>query len=360
MKFSIEKPVLLSLIEKVVPILNTDKILKTNAMIQFEIFKNGVMLSTFSTEANIKAFQSIEIGENLPPFGVDGKIFQELLKAMPEGLVTFTTKDDNLLKVSSGKKSTNLKIIPADFFPLAPNYQNFSFINAPGLFEKIESVIFAALHDANDGRAQLKCVFVNSEDVVATNGFRLALNKHGLPITGSFLLPVETISRIAKTFQDTDTEFVAIAFDEDSNYMHFRLGEAVASIRTVSKEYVPYLKIIPITPYDKAVINKEELRKALKLVSILSDKMKSVNLDFDNMSLKIHIGNQDLGDVEDVLDIEYNNQLNMCIDSSYLEDVLKRVSGDTISFELRGELAPVVIRDSSYVHLVMPKKRLSK
>lgn len=357
MKFTIEKPVLLNLIEKVSPILNSDKMLKANTQIQFEVFNNGVMLSTFSTEANIKAFQPLEVGETLLPFGVDGKILQDLLKALPDGDVSFTLKDGNVLKIASGKKSTNLKITSAENFPLAPNYKNFSFIEAPGLFTKIDSVSFCALTDANDHRAFLKCVFMNEQDVVATNGFRLALNKHGLDIKGNFLMPVDTLSRIGKTFKDTKNESVAIAFDNESNYMHFKIGECVASIRTVAKDYVRYQAIIPTTPYDEATMKKDDLQKAIDLVSVLSDKMHSIKMDFDNTSLKVHVDNQDLGEVEDTIEISYNRVLNIGIDSSYLEDVLKRISGDTITLELRGELLPVIARDKDYVHVIMPKKR---
>lgn len=360
MKFTIDKQVFLGLVDKVVPLLNVDiKALKANSMIQFEMFPNGIMLSTFSIEANIKAFQGNEIEGPLPPaFGVEGKILIDLLKAMPNGNITFTTKDENIIKVSSGKKSSNLKIVIGDFFPLAPNYDNFKFQSAPGLFTKIDSVMFAASTAANETRVFLKCVYLNEEDVVGTNGFRMAINKHGLSIQGNFLLPVELISKIGKTFRDTEEEKVAIAFDGESNYIHFRLGHAVASIRTVAKDYVQYQRILPVTPFDHATVNKAELLKSLGLVSVLSESMNSVNMDFDNTSLKIHTNNQNLGDVEDFLEIDYNKQMKLSLDSSYLEDVLKRVSGDTIQLEIRGELSPIVVRDQDYVHVVMPKKRI--
>lgn len=358
MEFTIEKKKLLSLIEKVSPILNSDKMLKANSLIEFSIFTNGLLLSTFSTDSNVKAFYGFETGVNLPTFGVEGQVLIELLRALPDSPVKFSFKDENVVKISVGKKSSKMLITPGDVFPLAPNYDNYEFFPAPGLFEKIDKVSFAASHNANDVRENLKCVCIGENDVVATNGFRMAVIPHGLNMQGmKFLLPIFTVTKLFKVFKETEKDQLSVSIDGDGSFMHFKLGDCVCSVRTIAKDYVQYWKIIPTSPYDEAKINRIALLETLALTSVMANQMKGVNMDFSDSRLKVYNHKQDLGDIEDELEIEFSAVKSITLNSSYLEDVLKRLSGDTINLEIRGELNPLVIRDGEYVNVIMPQKR---
>ena len=349
MEFRISKNDLVSLISKVSPGLDDGKVIPIYADILINVYTDALSLSTCSAEMQMStAFPLVSSGT--AAFGVNGKLFGDIIKNLNDGEIKFTIGDTNTLKISMGRKYLNIKIKPAEDFPLAPRYENMVFTPMVGFMEKVNSVSYAVSTD--DTRPHLTCIFINEEDVVAVDGFRLALKKHDFPIQGSFLLPSKILGKIGKVFK----EEVEVYLDSESNYLHVRKDLTVCSIRTVAREFVRYGGVLPSGPHDVATINKSELLQAFKLMSVVTDNLKDALMEFKENSLKISKKDQTIGELEDELVIDFAGEVTLGINWEFMTTTLNNIKEDTVTMEIYGPMKPMLIREGGDIHVIMPKK----
>ena len=348
MEFSIIRNALLSLIDKVSPALEAKGPFPFNSQILVETFNDGITLSTFGSELQIKTFLQVPVELNLA-FGVNGKLFTDVIKNLPTEIVSLSIKDEATLKIKAGRKSINLNISNADIFPIAPAYQNFTFSTIEGLIPVIDSVLYAVSDD--DTRLILNSVYVNQREVVAIDGHRMAITPLPKPITENFILPSVALSKLKKALPGENLDYCVT-----DSFIHFRKDTTAVSIRPIAKEYPKYQSVIPQGPYDVAKVKKEDLANALKLVTVMADEQQSTVLEFTDGMLKVSTKNNETGVLEDEMEAESYKNTRIGFNAKYLMDVVKHLKKDIIELELRNPLSPVLIKEDERLHVVMPKK----
>jgi DNA polymerase-3 subunit beta len=288
--------------------------------------------------------------EGTAAFCLNGKLFTEIVKNLPNQDLVLSIVDTATLKVKSGKKYVNMNIISGEDFPIGPKYEHFTFSPAGDLIKNIDKVIYASSDD--NTRPNLMCVNLNPQHIIAVDGHRLSLVPNTTPgITAQFLLPATSMTKIHKLFASEDVEICM----QETN-AHFKAGNTVASVRTLDTKYPEYQKVIPHDPYDVATVNRHDFINALKLVSTITDKQKSVVLEFEEGSLKVWAEHHSVGRIEDTIDADFHRSIKIGFNADYLMDVVKRLSGEVISLEVREALKPVIFKEDEYVNVVMPKK----
>lgn len=350
MEFKINKHDLVGLINKVSPGLEDGKIIPIYADILISVYDNGVSLSTTSSEMQMKSFFPLT-ADGAASFGVNGKLFSDIIKNLPDGEIKFVISETNTLRISMGRKYVNLNLKPAEDFPLSPSYENMTFTPMPGFMESVMAVSYAVATDETKG-VQWCCIYVDNLEFASTDGFRLAIRKHNLPIDGSFLIPAKLLGKISKVFK----EDVEIFLDVEANYLHVKKDLTVCSIRTVAKDYIKYRPIIPVGAHDVATIRKVELVEALKLMSVVDDKQQDAFLEFKPGLLKVSKRDQAVGEIQDELAIDFIAEKSLGINWGFMMTMLSHLKSDTISIEIYGELRPLVIKEGDDTHVLMPKK----
>jgi DNA polymerase III subunit beta len=349
MEFTINRTELLKLIEKVSPALIAGDAFPFYSMILVETFADGITLSTFAGDLQIKTFMQTPVQTNMA-FGVNGKLFTDLMKNLTSEIISLSVKDEATLKVKSGRKSLNLNITSADIFPIAPAYENFTFKTVEGLIPTIDTVLYAVSDD--DTRLILNSVYVNQTEVVAIDGHRMSITPLPVPIEDQFILPATSLSKLKKTLPGDSLDMCVM-----DNFIHFREGTTAVSIRPIAKEYPNYRTVIPSGPHDVIKVKKSDLANALKLVTIMADKQQSTTLDFTaEGTLTVSTKNNDTGVLEDRMEADCYKPIKIGFNARYLMDVVKHLKKDIMELEVRGPLSPVIIREDERIHVVMPKK----
>lgn len=348
MEFTINRSDLLSLIDKVSPALNNDKAFPFYSMILVETFADGITLSAFGGDLQIKTFMPVPVQANLC-FGVSGKLFTDVIKNLGTPEVGLSIKDEATLRIKAGRKSINLNIANPEIFPISPRYENFTFQPIVGLIPVIDSVLYAVSDD--DTRLVLNSVYVNQREVVAIDGHRMSITPLPVPIAESFVLPSSGLAKLKKALPGDTLDYCLT-----DNYVHFRKDTTAVSIRPIAKEYPKYQAVIPVGPYDIVKIKKTDFANALKLVTVIADEQQSVVLDFTEGMLKVSTKNNETGVLEDEMEVECYKPIKIGFNASYLMDIVKHLKKDIIELELRNPLAPVLIKEDERLHVVMPKK----
>lgn len=131
--------------------------------------------------------------------------------------------------------------------------------------------------------------------------------------------------------------------------------------RLIDGRYPDYQKIIPEKFLSKAVYDKKELEKNIKLTGLfasnINDIKMTINKDISNLLAK----HTDKGEI--VLNIKnqlINEPFNISLNYLYLLDGLKNINSEKVILEYTGEGNPLILKpedkDIKYTYLIMPLK----
>lgn len=356
MDFVLPKKLLAEMVEVVSVALTKKPMFESQKFIVFRTFDNGLLLSTMGPDLAVQIFEPVPMPSNLE-FGVDGYLLSDIVNKLQGEDVRLSLNMETLgLNIKSKRTSVNMNVVGGDSFPVMYNYQHMPFVKTHGLLDSVKSVSFAASRDEN--RVQLMGVLVNETEVVATDGFRMAIKEHNTDLSSlvdstkyDTIIPIASVEKLQKIFKEQELNVFA-----DDSSMHFNNGKVAATLRKIDKTYPKYRGIVPVDGHDVLAVRKDDLIKALEFVQI-ADEDDTVNMDLTENVLKIWANSSKLSNIEEELEVSFNNACELMVDARFFLDVAKRSKNDTISIEIRGPKKPIVIREEGATHVIMPKIR---
>jgi len=165
----------------------------------------------------------------------------------------------------------------------------------------------------------------------------------------------------------TDTsDPVDIVLSHSRNQILFHIEGIDLISRLIDGQFPNYQQILPKGFTTKAVVDRDQLLKAVRLASLIASS--SANIVKMQVGKDAEIGvtvsaAADIGDNKSEVEATVEGDgTTIAFNARYLIDVLTNVSADQFSVELNGPLSPGVFKpvgDSQYVHVVMPVKTTS-
>lgn len=301
---------------------------------------------------------------------LNAKKLYDIVRELPEGPVHLKSGDDYRMEVKSGKIRFELMGISADDYPKVPKASDFKFVKVQvaQLQEMIQKTIYAAAGE--DARFSLHGIYTEkTEDgkslrMVATDGHRLALIERqiekikDLELSAGVIMPRKGMGEATRLLTDAEGE-VGIAIKE--KMAAFSYNDTVIFMKLVDGKFPDYRKVI-IEGCDKnAIINKEELVRNLRRVSIMVDeKARAVRFSFSPKNLALESKNPNFGSSYSELEIEYDGEkLVTAFNDRYFIDIMNVSKSDNLKLELKNDQSPVIIRledDPSYTCVIMPMR----
>ena len=233
------------------------------------------------------------------------KLFGDIIRRLPEGMVTVVVDENYKVSIRSGYASFNISAENADDYPELPDVGDGKSTRIPqtALKELIGSTIFAV------GEAQGRPIYtgvkfeVEDEKVsaIAVDGFRLARRTyHCENSTGrnlSFVVPAQGLKEVEKILQDEDED---VAFTLGSKHILFQIGDATLICRLLDGDFMDWRKVVPVDSPIKLVANVGDLASSIARVDlIVSEKYKTpVRCLFTNQELLLKT-NTVIGTAED-------------------------------------------------------------
>ena len=293
------------------------------------------------------------------------RIFGEIVRSLPDGIVTISTDYNLNTKISC--ESSEFNIIGSDpgEYPELPTVDRQSYICLPQkiMSQMIRQTIFA-ISDNESRPVYTGALFeVNGDKltVVTVDGFRLALRRESVNISEvedcSFIVPGNALTDLEKICVDPD-EKVDITIG--SRHISFIVGDTVLVSRRLEGEFMNYKKNIPTDFPIEIKAQREDLLKIVSRVGLIIDeKTKNpVRMSFDENKIKF-LCITGVGRAEDECVVEGSgNGLEIGFNNRYLSDALKAAPAQAIKIGLINGASPCVIYpaegEDSFAYMILP------
>lgn len=297
---------------------------------------------------------------------VNARFFAELLRRLPDGMITLTYNDYNsAVNVKCGRSEFNFQAMEIEDYPEVPNFDEVSSVEIPQniLSEMIRRSIFAVSKD------EIRPVYTgalfeiedNELTLVAVDGYRLARRvekiENGKLENGSFIVPGFALSDIEKICDDTDDP---IRISVGNKHISFTIGETVVITRRLEGDFLNHRKSVPENFRYTVKIERQEMMSVIDRVSlVLSDKNSSpVRMMFEDGTIHC-ICATPIGKAEDTCSCEGSGEgLEIGFNDRYLLDALKACEDDELLICLNTSSSPCIIRaadgSSNYTYMILP------
>lgn len=332
---------------------------------------DNVLLSADSKKLKIAA-TNLEVGvikyinvelESAGELTVPAKTLVELVSGLGQNKLSLVSEGD-VLTVESGKLKASINGIAASEFPAIP------LSDGPGISLPKEAllsssqILFASAVD--EGRPVLTGILTEVTegklDFVATDGFRLAHRRFDLPKDQTrfkSLIPRRTFEEVLRLMSEEETDRVSIAASENQNQAVFTLGNTLISSRLIEGQFPAWGKIIPQKFVARAMIEKEELLKAIKLAAIFAkNEANIVVLTTGKGVLKLESHTKEVGSQENEIEGEVEGEeLKIAFNTKFLLDAVSNSPSTQLMIEFSGPLSASLIKPigvEGLEYIVMP------
>lgn len=384
MKVSIEKDELLKGIQAVIDIVPSKTALPVLSNILIDASNGqGVCLSATDLDISITCKLSATI-EDAGSTTVPARKFSEIVRELPEESLSLIAEEGRvMLQRQSGAEGTYaLMSVPADDFPELPTEIDGTEIafadgeedmpDSNTLNDMVFKTNFAVSRD--ETRPVLNGVLWQVGDgrmtMVATDGHRLVKYsriQQGLPENNTeAIVPPRALNHVVKLMnggislqkaQFGQSHVLFSLGDEDD-------GEAIQIFsRVIEGPYIGYEQVIPQNNGKRLRVSNSHLLPAVRRVSILaSTQTHQLRLAIKKNELELSATSQEIGgEAREHLDVDYDaEEMVIGYNSTYLQDVLRRITCDEVLFELDSAVAAGIIRPGEqlegedYLCLLMP------
>lgn len=306
---------------------------------------------------------------------VPSKLFYDYVSLLPNETVAIDGVSSSL-SVACGGYKTKMNTLPASEFPLVPEVQVTSSVQIPvaPLREALSRTLFAV--STNESRPELTGVLMQFETteqgpavtLASTDSYRLseAVIKLEAPVQErTVIIPARTLSevnRILSVFKDDVEAGPSIEMCLSDNQVVFKYSTVELVSRIIEGNYPPYRQIIPKTFQTTAVIDREDLVKAVKTASLFSKTgLFDVTLTFSQNGLMVRSVDAQRGENTASCPANVTGSDNtVTVNYRYLLDGLSACAGDHVFFEMIDAANACVVRPTEgkeYVYIVMPIKQ---
>lgn len=371
MKIICEKQELVEIINTVQKAISPKSALPILECIKIDASGDGTVIFTGNNLElciEYKAKLNVEEGGTI---ALASKMFGEIVRKMPDGVLTITVNEENnVTKIKSGISEFNIQGVVAGEFPEPPVMEEkFKFsIPAQNLKNLIKKTI-SFISVVEGKRPALTGALFELKDnnlcVVASDGHRLAVVNE--KISGNegrqkIIVPGATLREILKLITD-DEKTVNITVSD--RYVMFDFEEFKVFTRIIEGDFLKYEAIISVKNTINLVINTSEFRDGLERAMLLinddastPDKRVPVrlNIGFDKIEISCMTSK---GKVNDVVkaSIEGEN-LNIGFNCKFLLDALAACEEELVRIEFSTAVSGCFIRsldaENDYVFMVLP------
>lgn len=263
-------------------------------------------------------------------FSVPGKMFADVVRQLPTGLMNLSLSDAKKLEIKSNTTKYKLNVLGALEFPKIPGLDLVTDrkIDCRIFAEMINRTIYAASHDEAKFNLSGICFEPTSDGrvtMVATDGHRFALSTRDIPnlrLGHRVLFPKRGLSELRRVFDDGHLKEVEVGFG--GGFVVFKSDSSKFALRLMDVDYPDYARAFPNSSGVKIEILVQEFSDALRRVSlILASQGQGVRVDIAEDSMRISSRSPELGESEERLVIVGTDEpISVGFNARFLIDVV--------------------------------------
>ena len=364
MKFIVLQQDLLPVISSVARVSGVHSTLPVLENILLSAQGNKLKVAATNLEIGVIKYLPVEVIES-GEITIPAKTLVELVSGLKQAKVTFEGNEAQIT-ISCDKFKASLNGIPSAEFPVIPLSEGDGVSFKKEILELSSQILFAAAVD--EGRPTLTGILTQTTgdklDFVATDGFRLAhrqVKMEDSKVKFKSIIPRRTFEEVLRILAEENSEEVKISISENQNQIIFDFGDYVVSSRLIEGSFPAWEKIIPTKIVARAIIDKEELLKDIKLASVFAKNEGNVIvMKITPGTLQLSSSAKEIGSQENELEGEIEgSELQIAFNAKFLQDAISASSATQLSIEFSGPLSPALIKpigQEGLQYIVMPVK----
>jgi len=312
-------------------------------------------------------------------FTVDAKIITDYINLLPNKKIELELKNNNLI-IECENYKTKIKIQTTEDYPIIPEIEEENKYNIDlDLFKKtLNQTLFAV--STSEAKVELSGVYFefNNDSLVvaATDSYRLAeknikiknLSKQKEDIK-KIIVPAQVLQELVRVVSNNkedlnnkNQETVDVVISD--NQILFTIKGIKITSKLIEGQYPDYKQIIPANPQTIAVINKNELIRAVKASSLFSKTgINDVNLDFPKNKNKTIVSSESGQAGESLIKLEsvvQGEDNGVIVNYRYLLDGLNNIEEENVKIEVINNNTPCVLKgenEENGLYIIMPIKQ---
>jgi len=293
-------------------------------------------------------------------FFIEPRKLTEFLQALPAGEIEIEIQEAGI-RIVQGKTKGNFQLIDTKDFPFPPELEEKEqLIKTEFLTEKLSRLLFTASTDeARPVLTGINFVAADGElTLVATDGFRLSVIKEKRAgAFSSMIVPSGFLREVLR--ESKDHKEIGFTFSEKEQIVRFTMGQKELYSRLIDGEFPPYERVIPDEKRTTVTLNKDELLRNTKIISIFArDYSNVIMYDFSEKGLLLAPKKEANAENTTMQDIEMVGEpVRVAFNFRYMLDFLNNVSSEEIVIELLRSDTPTLFKikgDDSFFHIIMP------
>lgn len=324
----------------------------------------GKKLKIAATNLEIGVIKFVSVTDETPgEITVPAKTLVEIVSGLGQSKITLESEGE-ILTVQSVKFKASINGISASEFPVIPLSKDSGIDFPKDAFLTSAQILFAAAVD--EGRPVLTGILTDAKetklDFIATDGFRLAHRQVALPKTESqfkCLIPKRTFEEVLRIISEQAVDKVNISTTENQNQVMFTLGQTIISSRLIEGQFPAWEKIIPQKIVGRALVEKDQLTKAIKLAAVFAkNEANIVILTTKKGSLTLKSSAKEIGSQENEVESEVEGEeLQIAFNTKFLLDAVSNIPTSQVMIEFSGALSASLIKPigvEGLEYIVMP------
>lgn len=293
---------------------------------------------------------------------LDSRMFGDIIRKLPNNVITMETADNNTITISAEKSVFNLLYMDPTDFPVFPEVEDsVSFtmtqVTLRSMVRKVLSsvatddirpILMGMLFEAGQGEITM----------VGLDGYRMALVTEATDSAAEIrrVISGKTLRDLLSVTTDSEDP-VSLSFTE--NHVLIEIGQTRIISRLLQGEYLKYQNMIPDYSKLTVTIDKDDFRDAVERASVLANEGTSnlIKFHFEDNSIII-TSNSKLGKLrEEVYGEMSGESLEIAFNAKYIIDILKTMDEEKIVMDMTSTISPCIIRpedNDRSLYLVLP------
>jgi DNA polymerase III subunit beta len=270
-------------------------------------------------------------------FCVDASTLASIAGKLPlEGVAAIAADGNTGITIKCGRARFKLNTLPTDDFPTIAlgDWDAEWEQDATQLIKLIESVKFAIANE--EARYYLNGIFVHVPEgstcqfAAATDGNRLARyhwdvvdGAEGMP---GIIIPRKAVSTLLDLLEEEgSTVGVAVS----TQRFRFEIGNTVLTGKTIDGQFPDYSRVIPVSNRIDCWFEPGPQAEAVeRVLTISSDKTRTVALNFDAQSITLEVVSPEKGTASEDVPCEFDGEpLRIGFNGRFLLDLLGQLKG---------------------------------
>jgi len=363
MKFSAPREIVLKPLQAVIGVVERKQTMPILSNVLL-VVRDGV-LSVTATDLEVELVAEASVDDAVDgEITVPGRKLHDIFRALPDGARVEAALSGDRMTVKAGRSRFTLSTLRAADFPTVDDIagQQTLEVDAKSLKHLIEKTHFSMAQQ--DVRYYLNGLLLETDGTrlrgVATDGHRLALAE------------IELESRAAQNEQQIVPRKGVLELNRllgDEGRVHLTLGKShvrltIDGLRMTSKlidgRFPDYTRVIPTSPPNVVVADRQLFRQALQRAAILSnEKYRGVRLTLDENSVVVEANNPEQEEAVETVEVEYTGTpMEIGFNVNYLLDALGAVESERVRIGVTDANSSCLITgdDETTKFVVMPMR----